>query len=599
MDTAIKFNRAKRILALLATLLIVCTILMWGVATGWGSVKIDRVSVAGNNGTTMTAIQFIPKGINAENPAPVVLTNHGANNSAYSEFVYGLEFARRGYVVFCCDQPKSGEAPINTTDISRNVFDSWISYAHSQKYIDGRIVVTGLSKGGMDLNAFLMDPEFSESIDCAVNIVGAGGLRSSSIPFGTNFCAVWAAADGIDANSFFGYDENGVDKRLYMVRDLLADDSYEFGTLLGNFEDGTATQFNTVFAVHPFCYIFKGIHSTMYDFVGKAVPTGTSISSNDLIYKTFLLISWICCLLFICMGAAFAWMLSSAPGFDASMQTALPAGQAVGNKKRGIRIATDLIVPFVFYPFFATLISKAKFLNTLFRCTSINPIIGWLLCIAVFSAISQYIRTRSIKKERQLTAADFGMGSADDSQIINWARIRNGAIIGVITTIVLFAWVAVVIDITGINYSANAFAYFTRMTPQRFLRGIPYLIVILPIVLMININIATVRRLPDSGNEVKDTIRDILYNIALATIPLMTIMFCYYGIGMIRGTGIGLLPGPWQTAINYTLGFPFMMGSSVGISTFLNRKTGNIWAGVFTATLILGLFTITAPMMAS
>ena len=137
------------------------------------------------------------------------------------------------------------------------------------------------------------------------------------------------------------------------------------------------------------------------------------------------------------------------------------------------------------------------------------------------------------------------------------------------------------------------------MTPQRFLRGIPYLIVILPIVLMININIATVRRFPDTGHETRDTIRDIVYNILLATIPLMVIMFCYYGVGLIRGTGIGLLPGPWQTAINYTLGFPFMMGSSVGISTFLNRKTGNIWAGVFTATLILGLFTITAPMMAS
>ena len=137
------------------------------------------------------------------------------------------------------------------------------------------------------------------------------------------------------------------------------------------------------------------------------------------------------------------------------------------------------------------------------------------------------------------------------------------------------------------------------MTPQRFVRGLPYLVVILPIVLMININIATIRRFPDTGNETRDTIRDIVYNILLATVPLMAIMFCYYGVGLIRGTGIGLLPGGWQTAINYTLGFPFMMGSSVGISTFLNRKTGNIWAGVFTATLILGLFTITAPMMAS
>ena len=599
MENEKKFSRAKKWLAIIAGLLVVCTVLMWGIATNWGSVKITRVSIAGNNGTTMTAIQFIPKGVSAENPAPVVLTNHGANNSAYSEFVYGLEFARRGYVVFCCDQPNSGEAPINTNDSFRNIFDSWIDYAHSQKYIDGRVVVTGLSRGGMNLNAFLMDSEFSAKIDCAVNIVGAGGLRSSTVPFGTNFCAVWAAADGIDANSFFGYDENGVDKRLLMVRELLGDNSYEYGTLLGSFEDGTAMQFNAVFAVHPFCYIFKGVHSTMYNFVGKAVPTGTSLAPDNLVYKTFLLVSWICCFLFICMGATFASMMASAPGFCTSMQTQLPAGQAVGAKKRAIRIAMDLVVPFVFYPIFATLVSKATFLNVIFRCTSINPIIGWLLFVAIFGAASLYVRTKNIKKERKLNAADFGMGNADDKKIISWNRVKNGAVIGIITTIVLFVWVAVVIDITGINYSANAFAFFTRMTPQRFVRGLPYLVVILPIVLMININIATIRRFPDTGSETRDTTRDIVYNILLATVPLMTIMFCYYGVGLIRGTGIGLLLGGWQTAINYTLGFPFMKGSSVGISTFLNRKTGNIWAGVFTATLILGLFTITAPMMAS
>lgn len=596
MDTN-KFRTAKKWLAIVAALLILCTILMWGIASGWGDVKIERVSIAGNNGDTMTAVQFIPKGVNADNPAPVVLTNHGANNSAYSEFVYGLEFARRGYVVFCCDQPKSGEAPINVNDTSRNVFDSWIDYARSQEYIDGRVVVTGLSKGGMDLNSFLMDPKFSAKIDCAVNIVGAGGLRESTVPFGTNFCAVWAAADGIDANSFFGYDENGVDKRLFMVRELLGDDSYEFGTTLGSFDDGTAIQFNTVFAVHPFCYIFEGIHSTMYEFVEQAVPSGTTLASDDLVYPSFLLVSWICCFLFICTGALFAYMLATAPGFSTSMVVALPNVQPIGAKKRAVRIALDLIVPFVFYPIFATLISKATWLNTIFRCTSINPIIGWLFFVMLFGAANIYIRTRKIKAERPLTAADFGMGT--ESKVLDRRRIVNGAIIGVITTVVLFTWIAAVINVTGINYSANAFAYFTRITPERLIRAIPYLIVILPIVLVININVATVRRFPDTGHETRDTIRDVAYNIALAIIPLMIIMFCYYGVGLIRGTGIGLLPGPWQTAINYTLGFPFMMGSSVGISTFLYRKTGNIWAGVFTATLILGLFTITAPMMAS
>ena len=78
------------------------------------------------------------------------------------------------------------------------------------------------------------------------------------------------------------------------------------------------------------------------------------------------------------MGVAFANMLATAPGFRVSMQTLLPDGKAIGAGKRVGRIAMDLIVPFVFYPIFATLISKAKFLNGIFRCTSINPIIGWL-----------------------------------------------------------------------------------------------------------------------------------------------------------------------------------------------------------------------------
>ena len=41
------------------------------------------------------------------------------------------------------------------------------------------------------------------------------------------------------------------------------------------------------------------------------------------------------------------------------------------------------------------------------------------------------------------------------------------------------------------------------------------------------------------------------------------------------------------TALAYGLGFPLMMSASAGISTFLFRKTGNIWTGVFTSTFVL------------
>ncbi len=593
-----KFIKAKRTTCILAVLLILCTVLMWGVGTEWGNVKIERVSIAGNNGTTMKAIQLIPRGVNASNPAPVVLTNHGANNSAYSEIVFGIEWARRGYVVFCCDQPNSGEAPINTSDDTWLMWESWVDYVKSQRYIDGRVIVTGLSKGGMNLVKYLKETDLGEKIDCAINIVGAGGFLKTEAPYHTNLCAVWADADGIDGNSFFGY-HDGHDTRLDMVRTITGKDDYEFGQRLGEVSEKTALEFDSVRGVHPICYIFPEIHTALYKFGEECVPTGTMLASNDLIYRGFLFVSWLCCFLLICFGASFTNMLASAPGFSSVMQTKLPDAPVIGAKKRAFRIAFDLVIPFILYPIVASAVSNAKWLNGLFRCTSINPIIGWLFAVAMVGTASILIRSGMLKMERPLTAADFGMGDSDEAGLFNGKRIFNGFVIGTIATIVLFLWVAIVIDITGLNYSANAFAYLTRMNLPRFVRALPYIVVIVPIVLVININVATVRRIHDGENETRNTLRDIIFNVAMAIIPLMIIMFCYYVVGYNRGTGVGLLPGKWQSAINYTFAFPFMMGSSVGISTYLNRKTGNIWSGVFTAAFILGLFTITAPMMAS
>lgn len=157
MEAEKKFKAAKKWLAIIAALLVLCTILMWGIATGWGNVKISRVSILGDNGSNMTAIQLVPKGVSSSNPAPVVLTNHGRNNSGYSELGFGIELARRGYVVFCCDQVAAGEAPIKPSDSSVVNAESWVNYINSQGYFDGRLVVTGLSAGGTTLAQVLID----------------------------------------------------------------------------------------------------------------------------------------------------------------------------------------------------------------------------------------------------------------------------------------------------------------------------------------------------------------------------------------------------------------------------------------------------------
>ncbi len=595
-----KFKKAKRVICITAAILVLCTVLMWGIASGWGSVKIERVSIAGNEGTAMKAIQLVPRGVDQTNPAPVVLTNHGNTNSAYSELVFGLEFARRGYVVFLCDQPNAGEShiygPDNAAANRSNVtfVESWIDYAHSQRYCDGRIIVTGVSRGGVTLGS-IVNSDYVNKIDCAVNIVMSPTTKQLKLPIGANYVGIWADADASDFYAGASW-VDGTDSRLAMVRAALNDASYEFGEIVGSFNDKTAIQFNVVRAVHPVNYLFTTVHSAMYSFVGQAVPTATTIAPDDLVFLNFVRISYVCAVLLICLGAQLAYLLAVAPGFRSVMMNNVPGVEKTGAKKRAIRILTDLLVPFVLFPIVAGYVKKANWLTPVFRCAAANPVIFWLLAVAVFGAIMIWIRSAKTRKTRSLTAADFGMGEAGD-KIVDWKRIGNGAVIGVIATVFLFAWISAVVDITGINYSANAFAYLTRLTPERFVRGIPYILVIIPIVLVININIATTRRIPDSGRPNRDMIRDIAYNVSLSILPLTFLLGAYFVVGYMRGTGEGLFTGAWNTSMNQALGFPFMMGSSVGISTYLYRKTGNIWAGVFTSALVLGFFTMTPLSM--
>ena len=131
------------------------------------------------------------------------------------------------------------------------------------------------------------------------------------------------------------------------------------------------------------------------------------------------------------------------------------------------------------------------------------------------------------------------------------------------------------------------FAQLNRLTPERFLLSLPYIVLDIILLVVINISIATSRRIKDSGNETKDIIKTILINIFLSAGPL-TLLLAIQFIGIrLSPDGIAPLSMNLFTGLAYALGFPFMMSSSAGISAFLYKKTGNIWTGVFTSTFVL------------
>ncbi|MCD8225455.1 MAG: hypothetical protein LUC99_11550 [Clostridiales bacterium] len=105
-----KRSSAVRFFCLTFAILLISSIFIWGFQTGWGQIKIDRLMLSGDNGEAVSTLIYVPKTATNENPAPVVVINHGRSNHGHSNDTWSMELARRGYVVLSPDLAGGGES---------------------------------------------------------------------------------------------------------------------------------------------------------------------------------------------------------------------------------------------------------------------------------------------------------------------------------------------------------------------------------------------------------------------------------------------------------------------------------------------------------
>ena len=71
-------------------------------------ISVSDIRFAGEDGTLMSALLYVPQGASPESPAPGILAVHGYINSRETQDGFAIEFARRGYVVLSLDQTGHG-----------------------------------------------------------------------------------------------------------------------------------------------------------------------------------------------------------------------------------------------------------------------------------------------------------------------------------------------------------------------------------------------------------------------------------------------------------------------------------------------------------
>lgn len=583
-----KLRRSALVLAIVFALMVVFTILSWGVASAWGDIRITRVSFVGEGGATQSGLMFIPKGVSADNPAPAVINFHGRNCSSYSMINWAMEEARRGYIAFNPDLSGTLETLNTVENTTANLAISAYEYLNALDMVTD-ISATGHSMGNISLQTLMANPEIESDLNC---VVGVGGfffylLTQNSFPTQTNYYILEGSKDLYEIQWFGNWE-----KAHALLREKSGmGNELEFGKLYGDPTEGTAFLYNELPVTHQQQMYSESTITEILNFIGLSSPAPTPIDNTNMVFPVFQLFSAICAVLFIVFVCTLALTFTRLPMFSAIIN--VPLKESVGKSKRAwiLQVATDYIIPILlFVP-----VTKwvAKWPTDVFKSEWVNQIFFWIVSVALVGAILMVIRYfRKKKQGTALTAVDFGMGSAGE-KVLNWKRIGTALFITGATVFVAFTWLDIVITTTGINYQIyTLLGQFNRVTPERILYIIPYLIVCIFLVLVININIATTRRMKTTGHDTRDLVRDIIVNVFLSAGPLTLLMLVeFVGIRLI-GNGDQPFNHIYWSALSYGWMFPVMMTSSAAISVFLYRKTGNIWTGVFTSSFTLIFITI-------
>ena len=106
----------------------------------------------------------------------------------------------------------------------------------------------------------------------------------------------------------------------------------------------------------------------------------------------------------------------------------------------------------------------------------------------------------------------------------------------------------------------------------------------------------TTRRLADTGNYKKDMFVQICLNVLCSAGVIIFLLLAQYGIGFLT-KGTYIMPqlnnpsggGTSVGSLDFSFGFPLIMGFSAGMSTYFFKKTNNIWLGLFTAAIFGGI----------
>ena len=619
--------RTLFVISLAVTLLL--SILNWGFISGWGKVKISRMTLSGTNGEKMSVLLYKPDTATADTPAPAVICYHGNAGNARNHESWAVEFARRGYVVVVPDMLGAGNSDNTASeliDYETMFVNGFEVYNHvlDMDYVDhNNIFTAGHSMGGTTAYAVAAEKN-AKGVLIASNRFASHIAKKKDEPS----VALYEKIQGYvgDVIMVYGDVEKGIDEQA--MCDLMngwiaakVERGYtpyqglvyeKTDTTIGSFEEGNALRASIDHnRVHEAAFVRQETIGKLVDFAQQATDNVPNyIDPSDQVWMAKDYIGLLATLAFGVWICALALLLiETIPYFEDIKKTPV---RNIGLRGKGmaITVALGIILPFIILktnafglgdalldygtPEFTEmklpdLVQGVGPFHLTYAGIAMAIVIGLTLCGVVGFTI--FFLTDG--KKAKLTPQDLGL--TDNDGKITFNTLWKPFVLTLIVVAIAFACLQFLEDMTGTTLYAWFFGF--KALPMNKIQYYPaYIIVWIICFVFSSFTLNVERRLPTTGNDITDTVLQVIFNVFMVTftvIAVIVICWCQESYRL----GLPSFIASYDTDIAKIWGMPVGMAVGAGGSTILFKNTRNTWLCAFLMGTVAALMACTYGLL--
>lgn len=572
-----KKSRSVQVFILSLVLMMLCSLFNWGIMTGWGDVRIERLTLIGDNGLRYSAVMYTPKEATDENPAPGVVFFHGNSGNAHSHEMQAIEYARRGFVCISADNNGGGDSEFSKADGNTVVAELFTKYFMDLPIVDlDRLVFAGHSMGG-DM-AVQMAIKYQPT---ALLVSDNGGMGEE---LGATYGDVLYINGGADKlNPADVYRERATNRFVMDGVDMQGDEVAVPGKLYGSFEDGNASMLVEIPGqVHEAAIVNSDHLAAMLDFTQQCFDVPDPIDPNDQIWQWSSVFGQLGMFAFVFFLCSLAVLIIDKVPFFAYVRQPMPRN--IGMRRFPLAISIIAAIGFPVLTLYTGCLGLLDAVggrnpNTeLFQVKYTNFAMCIVLVLNLFGLVMFFVYHFTEGRKHSPKLCDYGLTAAGKNKF-DFKLIGKSALLALIVVIVGWTYLAAQQDLLGTEFFCLYWGY-RPVLAEKLIYYIPYVIVWCFAFAIAALGMCVERRLPSTGKDWLDTVIAVVFNAILATFAISACVLIENSLQMAAGTNPNAMSG-WGVDMTRIWGMPIGMLIGGGGNTYCYRKTGNIWLGAF------------------